>query len=308
MIKSTIPLTVGFLLCSLPSGCSKDGEQRVPAKELIAAKTEAAGPDSGSQPAAVQQRGTIGGRVMFRGKHAAAMLVVGKDKEVCGNSIQDPSLIVGARGEVKNAVVRIREIAVAEPAPVKEAILDQRKCEFVPHVLAIAAGTAVRITNSDGILHNIHTLSKDNPAFNRAQPKYLKEITQTFSKPEIIPVRCDVHGWMGGWIFVAANPYFDVSAADGTFKLPAVPPGKYLVRSGMRLSACKPDRFKSTPIKARTRHSSSPRRNEAPRAYARGIFNFFGGIRRSTHPPSLFELRRVRPTHSSPGSHPGSSA
>jgi hypothetical protein len=32
---------------------------------------------------------------------------------------------------------------------------------------------------------------------------------------------------MGGWIFVASNPYFDVTAADGTFKLPAVPPGKY---------------------------------------------------------------------------------
>jgi hypothetical protein len=57
----------------------------------------------------------------------------------------------------------------------------------------------------------------------------LKEITQTFSQPEIIPVRCDVHGWMGGWIFVAANPYFDVTAADGTFKLAAVAPGKYLV-------------------------------------------------------------------------------
>jgi len=39
--------------------------------------------------------------------------------------------------------------------------------------------------------------------------------------------------------------------------------------------------------------------HEAPRACARGIFNFFGGIRRSTYPPSLFELRRVRPTHSS---------
>jgi hypothetical protein len=48
--------------------------------------------------------------------------------------------------------------------------------------------------------------------------------------------------------------------------------------------------------------------DEAPRAYARGIFNFFGGIRRSTHPPSLFELRRVRLSHSSPGSRPGSSA
>ena len=216
---------VGFLLCPLASGCSKDGDQRVPDNKPVAAKTEGAG----SQPAVARQRGMISGRIVFHGKHAAAMLVVGKDKEVCGDSIQDPKLIVGAGGAVKNAVVRIRDAPTAESAPATEAALDQRKCEFVPHVLAIAAGASVKITNSDGILHNIHTLSKVNPAFNRAQPKYLKEITQTFSKPEIIPVRCDVHSWMGGWIFVAVNPYFDVSAADGTFRLPAVPPGKYVV-------------------------------------------------------------------------------
>lgn len=227
MIKITLSLTVDFLLCSLSSGCSKDGERRAPEKETIAAKTEAGEPASGPRPATAQQRGTIGGRVVFHGAPAPATLAVGKDKEICGNSIQDPRLLVAARGEIKNAVVRITEIASGKTAAAGEAALDQRKCEFVPHVLAIAAGTPVKITNSDGILHNIHTLSKDNPAFNRAQPKYLKEITQTFSKPEIIPVRCDVHGWMGGWIFVASNPYFDITGADGTFKLGAVPPGKY---------------------------------------------------------------------------------
>ena len=223
MSNSAISLVVGFLLCALPLGCSKNGEQRVPDKEPTAAKTETAG----SQPATAQRTGTIIGRVILNGKHAPVTHVTGKDKEVCGNSIQDPRLIVGARGEVKNAVVRIRGAPTAESAPASEAVLDQRKCEFVPHVLAIAAGTSVKITNSDGILHNIHTLSKDNPAFNRAQPKYLKEIMQTFSKPEIISVRCDVHGWMGGWIFVAANPYFDLSVADGSFKLAEVPAGKY---------------------------------------------------------------------------------
>ena len=227
MIKSAISLAVGALLCSLFFSCSDDGDRRVPDKEPIAAKTESAEPALASQPATAQQKGTISGHVVFKGHHAPAMLAVCKDKDICGTSIQDPRLIVGARGEVKNAVVRIRDLPHGESAPVKEAILDQRKCAFVPHVLAIIAGTAVKVTNSDGILNNIHTLSEDNPSFNRAQPKYLKEVTEIFSKPEIISVRCDVHGWMGGWIFVAANPYFDVSAADGTFKLTEVPAGKY---------------------------------------------------------------------------------
>ena len=226
-MKRTILSLIAFLLCALPLACSRDRDQPTAAKESTPVKTEAATPTVGDQGVSVQQSGTISGRVLFKGKHVPAMLAVGKDKETCGNSIQDPRLLVAVRGEIKNAVVRITEIAAGKAAAAGEVVLDQRKCEFVPHVLAIAAGTPVKITNSDGILHNIHTLSKDNPAFNRAQPKYLKEITQTFSQPEIIPVRCDVHGWMGGWIFVASNPYFDITGADGTFKLAAVPPGRY---------------------------------------------------------------------------------
>jgi plastocyanin len=227
MIKCTVLSLIGCLLCALPSACSRVRDQPTPAKESTPVKTEAATPTLGDRGVSVQQSGTINGRVLFKGKHVPAILAVGKDKETCGHSIQDPRLVVSARGEIKNAVVRITEIAAEKAAAAGEAVLDQRKCEFVPHVLAIAAGTVVKITNGDGILHNIHTLSKDNPAFNRAQPKYLKEITQIFSKAEIIPVRCDVHGWMGGWIFVASNPYFDKTGVDGTFKLAAVPPGKY---------------------------------------------------------------------------------
>ena len=37
----------------------------------------------------------------------------------------------------------------------------------MPHVMGIMVGQPYRILNSDGILHNIHTLPKINPAFNR---------------------------------------------------------------------------------------------------------------------------------------------
>jgi hypothetical protein len=48
-------------------------------------------------------------------------------------------------------------------------------------------------------------------------------------KPEIIPVKCDVHPWMSGWFFVAENPYFSVTDASGDFSLSDLPPGKYVV-------------------------------------------------------------------------------
>jgi plastocyanin len=223
MMKAIVLSLVIPVLCSSLPGCSKDRDQPEP----VQAKPEAVQPSAGYQAAPVHQGGTINGRVVFKGKHVPAKLAVGKDQDVCGKSVADSSLIVGAQGQVKNAVVQIADIRQGKTAAVNEAVLDQLKCEFVPRVLAIPAGTTVKIRNSDGILHNIHTFSKENPAFNRAQPKYLKEISETFSKAEIIAVRCDVHGWMGGWIFVAPNPYNYLTAADGAFNLTGVPAGKY---------------------------------------------------------------------------------
>jgi hypothetical protein len=76
-------------------------------------------------------------------------------------------------------------------------------------------------------LHNVHTFSEKNAPFNRAQPKYLKEIREKFSKPEVVSVRCDVHAWMSGWIVVTESPFYDVTSAAGGFKLESVPVGKY---------------------------------------------------------------------------------
>jgi plastocyanin len=153
-------------------------------------------------------------------------LPVGKDKEVCGDDKPDPSLLVGSDGGIKNAVVQIAGLKQGR-TPTKEAVLDQVKCEYVPHVLVIPTGATVTIKNSDGILHNVHTFSKINLPFNRAQPKFVKELKETFAKPEIIPVRCDVHGWMSGWIVVTDNVYVEVTPADGAFKLTDVPAGKH---------------------------------------------------------------------------------
>jgi hypothetical protein len=48
-------------------------------------------------------------------------------------------------------------------------------------------------------------------------------------KPEIINIKCDVHNWMNGWLFVAEDPYYSVTDATGSFKLTDVPPGTYTV-------------------------------------------------------------------------------
>ena len=204
----------------LAVSCSKEQEQKSPpGKESPPAKTETA-------PALTQGRGTIAGKVIFKGSYKASKLAVGKDKDVCGDGKQDPSLLVGGAGELKNAVVQIAGLRQGKTAG-KEAVIDQVKCQYVPHVLVVSAGSTVTIKNSDGILHNVHSLSQVNPPFNRAQPKFMKELKEPFAKPEVIRLRCDVHGWMSGWVIVTENAYFDVTQSDGAFKLAEVPAGKY---------------------------------------------------------------------------------
>ena len=177
---------------------------------------------------AVGDGGTISGVVKFKGAAPAPKkLEVTKDKEVCAKSAKnDPSLIVSG-GNLVNAVVSITDIKKGKKMEPQKVTLDQNGCEYKPHVLAFVAGSTVEILNPDGILHNVHSYSKVNSAFNIAQPKFKKTITQKIDKPEVIKLQCDVHGWMSAWFFVAENPYFSLTDNSGSFKLTDVPPGTY---------------------------------------------------------------------------------
>ena len=178
----------------------------------------------------VKDGGSISGTVKFKGTAPAPKkLDVGKDKEVCGKAPKvDQSLIVEG-GNLVNAVVTITDIKKGKKIEVKKVQLDQNGCEYHPHVLAFPAGSTVEVLNPDGILHNVHSYSKANTPFNMAQPKFKKTLDVKVEKPEIIEVKCDVHGWMHGWLVASETPYFAVTDKSGTFKLDNVPAGSYNV-------------------------------------------------------------------------------
>lgn len=179
---------------------------------------------------AVKDGGTISGTVKFKGMAPAPKkLEITKDKEVCAKSAKtDPSLIV-SDGNLVNAVVYITDIKKGKKVEMQKVTLDQNGCEYHPHVLAFAVGSTVEILNPDGILHNVHSYSKANSPFNLAQPKFKKKMDVKIEKPEAVNVKCDVHGWMDGWLFAAPNPYFGVTDKSGGFKLTDVPAGTYTV-------------------------------------------------------------------------------
>jgi plastocyanin len=178
----------------------------------------------------VKDGGSISGSVKFKGTAPAPKkLDVGKDKEVCDKSPKYDSTLVVKDGNLSNAVVTITDIKSGKRIDLKKVTLDQKGCEYKPHVLAFPAGTTVEILNPDGILHNVHSYSKANKAFNMAQPKFKKTLEVKIEKPETVELKCDVHGWMHGWLVATENPYFAVTDGSGSFKLTDVPAGSYTV-------------------------------------------------------------------------------
>ena len=178
----------------------------------------------------VKDGGTISGTVKFKGTAPAPKkLDVGKDKEVCGKSPKTDQSLVVNNGNLVNAVVTITDIQKGKKIEVKKVTLDQNGCEYHPHVLAFPVGTTVEILNPDGILHNVHSYSKVNSPFNQAQPKFKKTLEVKIDKPEAVEVKCDVHGWMHGWLVATETPYFAVTDGSGSFKLTDVPAGSYTV-------------------------------------------------------------------------------
>ena len=176
--------------------------------------------------ATAQGGGTVEVEVKYNGAPQVEVVKVNKDVEVCGKEKKVEKVAVGGNKGLAHAVA---SVAGAKGAPTgKKVSLDQKGCEFVPHVLGTTPGE-VDILNSDGVLHNIHTFSTANASINKAQPKFKKVMTEKFEKPEYIRVQCDVHSWMTGYIAVMPHPYFGVTDANGVAKIENVPAGKQTI-------------------------------------------------------------------------------
>ena len=173
----------------------------------------------------------IRGVVVMTGTVVPKKLPVTIDQYVCGKEKVGEDLAVGPQGGVKNVVVWLQTPppgATWSSAPVKVE-MDQKSCTFAPRVVLVPAGGTVEFLNSDRLLHNLHSASRENPTFNRTQPRG-RVIPVTFSKPEFVQVNCDLHSWMRAWVVVADHPYYALSNDAGEFVLSNVPPGKYVLQ------------------------------------------------------------------------------
>lgn len=114
---------------------------------------------------------------------------------------------------------------VIEPARVR---MDQRNETFIPHVLAVTAGTLVDFPNNDSTYHNVFSLSRakrfDLGRYARGRSKAVR-----FDRPGIVRVFCDIHSHMSAFVLVFSHPYYSTSETDGRYRIDNIPPGSYTV-------------------------------------------------------------------------------
>jgi hypothetical protein len=188
------------------------------------------GPAAAYEAVTVTDGGSIKGKVVFNGTTPPKRKVVPtKDREVCGSGVREVDLItVGPDKGVAEAVVYLAKVekGKAWPKAAKPPEIDNRKCDFVPHVQVIQQGDFV-VVNSDPVLHNTKSFFDRTPVFNLALPNQGQRITRQIKRSGVMRVECDAHGWMLGWVYVADNPYYAMTQKDGTFTITDVPPGDY---------------------------------------------------------------------------------
>lgn len=118
------------------------------------------------------------------------------------------------------------------PVASKTVVISQRGLAYVPHITVIEEGTTVDFQNDDSVQHNVFWPSvggSKKDAHNMGTwPKGDKRSFK-FDHAGVVPLLCNVHSEMSGFIVVSPTPYFAQTDSAGNFKIDNVPDGKYTI-------------------------------------------------------------------------------
>lgn len=120
------------------------------------------------------------------------------------------------------------------PAPAAHILMSQSHLAFVPHVLIVLKGTTVDFKNDDSVGHNVYWPAINH---NRKLAHNMGTWPQGISKPFTfddlgdVPLLCNVHPQMSGYIVVVPTPYFALTDKEGNFTIKNVPPGQYTLKT-----------------------------------------------------------------------------
>jgi plastocyanin len=176
--------------------------------------------------------GTVSGKVTYEGTPAKPKPIDMSKEPSCAAQHPAPitteTVVTGPGNALDNVVVYVSAGAPDDTTPPSQPVsIDQKGCQYIPHVVPMVVNQELKVINDDKTSHNIHPLAKINREWNKSQPPGTPPFTEKFEKPEFIPVKCNIHPWMHSSFAVLKNSHYGVSTGDGAFTIANLPPGKY---------------------------------------------------------------------------------
>jgi plastocyanin len=208
------------LVDELRAGSGEEAEAETPAEE--APSGEPAG------------WGTLKGKFVFEGGAPAREKIdTSKDPVCTQHEVLTEQIVVGDDGGLKDVVIYLASKKVPvnpeyDATANDKIVFDNKHCRFEPHVLTMRVSQTVQLHNSDASSHNSNIAPLGDAAFNSliadgATAEY------HFTKPQNlpVPVTCNIHPWMRGYILPRDNPYAAVTGDDGSFEIKDIPAGTW---------------------------------------------------------------------------------
>jgi plastocyanin len=217
-------LVLPLVLAGVLFGCG--GDDDAPARGAVV-----------EMPFDVATAGHVQGMVMFEGSPPPSVALDMTSEPECdahwdGQAEREEVRV--RNGHLANAFIYVKEglEGMAFPVPEERVMIDQLGCIYAPHVSGVMTGQTLTFKNSDPVMHNINASPQVNRPFNFSQPAQNMESNRTFAQAEVmVPVRCDVHGWMRAYVGVVSHPYHSATGDPGTFDLRDLPPGDYVIEA-----------------------------------------------------------------------------
>jgi plastocyanin len=192
--------------------------------------------ETAEMPFDVATAGNVSGMVMFEGEAPGPQPLDMSSESSCqahwdGSPTREDVKV--RNGHLADVFIYVKEglEGMNFPTHGQAVVVDQVGCRYTPPVVGVMVGQNLTFRNSDGLLHNVNATPATNRPFNISQPVNM-DTQRTFPQPEVmIPVRCDVHGWMRAYVGVVSHPYYGVTGEPGTFSLQDLPPGEYVIEA-----------------------------------------------------------------------------